>query len=81
MHMVFVSSNLDKFNLIALRNFQTNLFQHFINVSIKYSSLIFGWTDKMVQQNRDVMAFPDQFAHASILAQQLRGNALIDYNA
>src|SRR5919108_4136487 len=61
MHMILVSPN-----------FQTDLLQDCIHVAIKYWT-IFGWTDKMVQQDRSVMAFPDQFAHAPILAQQAAG--------
>ena len=73
MHMVLVGPNFNELDLITLRNFQTHLFQHFIDMAIKHGSAIFGWTDKMVQQDRDVMAFPDQFAHAPILAQQAAG--------
>ena len=73
MHMVLVGPNFDKLDLIALRNVQTDLFQNFIHMTIKHRSAIFGWTNKMVQQNRNVMAFPDQFAHPPILAQQAAG--------
>lgn len=48
MHMVLVGPNLNELDLIALRNFQTYLFQDFVHVAIKHSSTIFGWTDKMV---------------------------------
>jgi hypothetical protein len=73
MHMVLVGPNFKELDLITLRNFQTDLFQNFIHVAVKDSSTIFGWTYKMVQQDRNVMAFLDQFAHAPILAQQAAG--------
>lgn len=48
MHMVLVGPNFNELDLITLRNFQTHLFQHFIDMAIKHGSAIFGWTDKMV---------------------------------
>jgi hypothetical protein len=48
MHMVLVGPNFNELDLITLGNFQTHLFQHFINMAIKHGPTIFGWTDKMV---------------------------------
>ena len=73
MHMVLIGSYLNERYLIALCYFQTDFFQHLVHFLIYDRMTILGRANEMVQQYRDIMAFPYQLTHAPILAQQAAG--------
>jgi hypothetical protein len=64
MNMIFVRSNLQKVNIVALLNLKTDLLQRLINCFAENNSAVLGWTNKMVQQYRYIMRFMYVFAFA-----------------
>ena len=64
MNMIFVCPNLKEVNLISLLNLKTNFFHRYIDLFTEHNSSIFGRTNKMVQQDRNIMRFMYVFATA-----------------
>ena len=64
MNMIFVSPNLQKVNFIPLLNFKTDGFHRHINSFAKNHSSILSWTNKMVQEYRNIVRFMYVFAFA-----------------
>lgn len=64
MNIIFVSSNFKEVNLISLLNLKTNFFQCLINCFAEYHFAIFGRTNKVIQQHRNIMRFMYVFALA-----------------
>ena len=73
MNMIFVRPNLQKFDLVALRNPKTYLFQNLINPIVKYSSTILRRKHQVIQQHRYVMTLMDILAHPQSLRRKRRG--------
>ena len=73
MDMILIRTNFQKLNLIPFLYIQTNFFQNFIHVVIKYSASIFCWKNQMVKQHRNIMALVYVFAHTHVLRRKRRG--------
>lgn len=71
--MVFIDPYLNELDLVTFGDFQAHLFQDLVDLFIEDSPSILGGTNEMVDQDGYVMAFPNQLAHALILAQQAAG--------
>jgi len=64
MHVVLINTNLQKLYLIALRYLQTNIPNYSLHLFIKNHSPVFGWTNNVIDQYRNVVSFVNIFAHA-----------------
>ena len=76
--MVLVGSNLYENDLISFRYFKANLLQTLINGLCENYSTIFGWTDKVIQQNSYIMTLMYVYIHSlnkvnSLFEAELRG--------
>ena len=57
MNMILVHPYFEKLNLIAICNFQTHFLQNLVNLFVYHSFSVFGWTYKMIEQDRHIMTF------------------------
>ena len=73
MHMVAVCPNLQKRDLVSLTDFQTDLLELLVYRRCEHRSPVFSWTHNVVHQYRYIVAFMDELAHSSSLAQQACG--------
>jgi hypothetical protein len=73
MNMILVCAYLQKLHLVAFRNFQTYLFQNFINPVVKHCSSVLCRKYQVVHQHRYVVALVDIFAHPQSLRRKRRG--------
>ena len=64
MNMIRIRSDFNETDLISLTYLQTNLFQLGINLFIENNPAIFGRTDQMIQQYRNIVLFVDKCTHA-----------------
>ena len=85
-NMVFIRANLQKFYLVSLFDFQTNIPQFLIHLLINDGTTVLGWKDQMVNQYSHIVTFMEIFAHIPILRRKRRGiqpqgikRILIDY--
>jgi hypothetical protein len=63
--MVLIRPDLDENNFVSFGNFQAHVLQHPIHlIGDRYSS-IFGRAHNMIEQDRYVMTFSNQLAHAT----------------
>jgi hypothetical protein len=75
MNVIFVCTYLKERYLIAFADLEANLFELEVYFRAKYHLAVLGWTNYVVQQYRNVMAFMDEAANSSsILTQQAAGN-------
>src|SRR5450759_5227740 len=73
MNMILVRPYLQKLDLVAFLNFQTYLFQNFINPFVKHCSSVLCRKYQVVHQNRYVVTLMDIFAHPRSLRRKRRG--------
>ena len=64
MHMVPIGADFKKYHLISFPNLQANILNFVINFFAENHSPVFCRTNKVIQQNRNIMPFMDIFAHA-----------------
>ncbi len=64
-YMVVVSADFEKLDLIAFLDFKAHIAQRLIDHRVKDDQSVLGWTDEVIEQDRDVMAFVDVAAHAA----------------
>ena len=62
MHVVFVSTNLQKHNLITLLMPKTRLLQHQINLLIEHNLSALCWKDQVIQQHSDVVILMNELS-------------------
>ena len=67
--MIFVCSNLDEFQFIPFGYFKTGLFEDLVYLFIDNHTSILGGTDKMVQENRNIMALMEVLTHSPSLPE------------
>ncbi len=67
MNVVVICTNLNKKNFKTLRDFNTYLFQTFINLFVKNDSPVLSWTYKMVKKYGNIMTLMNKFAHITNL--------------
>ena len=63
--MVFIRADLQENNRIPFGDVSTDLFEHRIDAGVKHNASIFGRTDSMGHQDRDIVTLMDIFAHTS----------------
>ena len=66
MNMVALGANFQKYNLITLRYFKTNIFQQLINRFGDHKTSILGHEHEMIHQQRYIMIFPNKLTHEPI---------------
>src|ERR1043166_2811423 len=64
MHMVFVSPDFQKCDLVARTNLHTNLFELEVYFRRKDNSSILRWTDNVIEKHRNIMALMNEAAHS-----------------
>ena len=74
MHMVSVCPYFQKRNLVSFADLQTDLLELLVYRRCEHRSSVLGWTDYVIHQHRDVMAFVDELAHPFSLTQQAARN-------
>ena len=77
MDMVTIGTDLDKGKFVPQGNLQADILQHPIHFGREHRSSILGRAYDMIQQDRNIMATMNLFAHApeySISARQAAGN-------
>ena len=72
MDMILIRANFQKFQLIALLDLETNIFQAFIDYRIKDRPTILGRKNQVLQQDRNIMTLMKVLAHASSLRRKQR---------
>ena len=72
MHMILISANFQKLDLISTLNFDAYLFQNIIHLSVKYSTSILCRKYQVIHQYRNVMTLMEILAHSSILRRKRR---------
>ncbi len=73
MHMIPIRTYLQKFHLVALLKLKVYLPKCFINFCIKHNPPILRRKNKMINQNTNIVAFVDIFAHLYSLRRKRRG--------
>jgi len=63
MNMILITAYLKKYCIISFGNFKTDMYQVLVNVLIKNDFPLFGGTNQMINQDRNVMGFPDILVH------------------
>jgi hypothetical protein len=64
MHVVLINTNLQKLYFVTLSYFQANIPNNSLHLLIKNHSSIFGWTNNVIDQYRNVVSLVYIFAHA-----------------
>ena len=63
-HLVFVSTYLDKRNFIAVADFHTHLFEFLVYLRTENHSTVLRWANDVIQKYRNVMALMNDSAHS-----------------
>ena len=57
MNVVIICTDFKKMYFITISNFQTNILQGHIYLVRKHYSAILGWTNDVIQENCNIVAF------------------------
>ena len=71
--MIFICSDLQKFQLVTILQFKTYISKCLIYCLIEHSATIFRWKYQVIKQCCYVMSLMYIFAHANILRPKDRG--------
>jgi len=64
MNMVSIGSYFNKYHIESFPNFKTDVFYFIINILAENHFPVFCRTNKMIQQDRNIVAFVNILAHA-----------------
>jgi hypothetical protein len=73
MHMITVTSNFQKLNLIPRFNLKEHFLQYAINRFVYNHTSILRRKDQVIQKNRHIVTLMDEFAHPFSLLRERRG--------
>ena len=73
MYVILIRTDFQEFHLVTPLDAQARLLQRLVDLLIENDPAILRRKNQVIQQNRDIVALMDIFAHWSILRRKRRG--------